>query len=348
MKRERRECAPGERGVSGHCLEFAEIMVKSLAEYADWLFSDPRRLWPQPPEPEPVKALPSCAPLPGVRGIAWTLYGTLLSITDGRLLIAHPQEIRMQVALEKTIEEFNLWNSMYRKPGPPWQQLHAQYLRMIEDSRLAGSSVPGEENEVNLVTLWRMILESLKKDYTWDRQFYGTLEHYAEKVAFFFHACLQGVRAYPQALETLNALSATDLVQGLACNAQPFSMVHLGRALAAQGSPPPLARLLSRDCLSVSFRVGVKQPSTVLMQTCVRQFERMEILPEQVLFVGSRLQEEIAPAKKVGFWTALFAGDKRSLQATAADLQDPNLRPDRILTNLGQIRQILSVPKLSP
>lgn len=318
----------------------------SLQEYADELFNHPERLWPQAPDPVPVKATPYLAPLSGIRGVVWTLYGTLLNITDGRLLHVHPQEIRMHVALEKTIEEFNLWQSMYRKPGPPWQQLLAQYNRMIEDSRLAGSSVPGEENEVNLVPIWRMILERLKSDYTWDRGSYGNLDQYAEKVAFFFHACLQGVKAYPQALEALQSVAQADIVQGLACNAQPFSLVHLIRGLhaQAQGDAPRLGDLLNRDCLSVSFRVGVKQPSATLMSNSARQFERLDITPEHVLFIGSRLKEEIAPAKKAGYWTALYAGDKNSLQASAAEMQDANVRPDRILTNLGQIRQILGSP----
>ena len=317
-------------------------MAKSLQEYADWLFDQPQRLWPKAPEPVPVKATPFLAPLPGIRGVVWTIYGTLLAITDGRLLHCHPQELRMQVALEKTIEEFNLWQSMYRKPGPPWQQVLAQYNRMLEDSRLAGAAAPGEENEINLVTIWRMILERLKSDYTWERDFYGSLEQYAEKVAFFFHSCLQGVAAYPNALMAMQTVVDKGLTQGLACNAQPFSMVHLVRSLSEQGEPPRLGELLNRDCLSVSFRLGVRQPSVSLMRNSARQFEKLEIPPEQVLFIGSRLQEEIAPAKKAGFWTALYAGDKNSLQASAAEMQDANLRPDRILTNLNQIRQIVS------
>lgn len=317
-------------------------MPKTLQEYAEWLFDQPQRMWPQPPEPVPVKATPFFAPLPDVRAVIWTLYGTLLSVTDGRLLVSHPQELRMHVALEKTIEEFNLWQSMYRKPGPPWQQLLAQFNRMIDDSRLAGTTVPGEENEINLVTIWRMILERLKSDYTWEREFYGNLEQYAEKVAFFYHSCLQGVAAYPNALKAMDAVADAGLVQGLACDAQPFSIVHLVRALSKQGDPPSLAELLNRDCLSVSFRLGVKQPSATLMRNAMRQLEKHDISPDHVLFVGSRIHDEIAPAKQAGFWTALFAGDKNSLQASAADMQDPALRPDRILTNLGQIRQIVS------
>jgi len=39
--------------------------------------------------------------------------------------------------------------------------------------------------------------------------------------------------------------------------------------------------------------------------------------------------------------TALFAGDKASLQASADQLKDPHLRPDVLITELGQIAEVV-------
>ena len=39
--------------------------------------------------------------------------------------------------------------------------------------------------------------------------------------------------------------------------------------------------------------------------------------------------------------TALFAGDKNSVQANAEELLTSELRPDRLLTELTQIRNLL-------
>ena len=95
-------------------------MAKTLSEYAEWL--DERKLvWPAAPKRVPITAKPSIGPLAGIRAVAFSVYGTLLRITDGQLLLQHPQAVRMEIALDKTIKEFNMWNSMTRKPGKPWE-----------------------------------------------------------------------------------------------------------------------------------------------------------------------------------------------------------------------------------
>ena len=61
-----------------------------------------------------------------------------------------------------------------------------------------------------------------------------------------------------------------------------------------------------------------------------------------MLHVGSSLARDIAPAKKFGLRTALFAGDKASLVvADKAQLKDPATRPDVMLTDLAQIADVL-------
>jgi FMN phosphatase YigB (HAD superfamily) len=66
------------------------------------------------------------------------------------------------------------------------------------------------------------------------------------------------------------------------------------------------------------------------------------VQPAQVLHVGSSLARDIGPAKKHGFRTALFAGDKNSLSATPEQLKDPALRPDALITELPQVLELIS------
>ena len=110
-------------------------MPKTLLEYAD-LLDERKLLWPAPPKVEIVNATPSMKPLEGIRAVTWSIYGTLLRITDGELLFQHPQAIRMEVAIEKTIHEFNMWNSMTRRPGKPADLLLPKYGNILEDARL--------------------------------------------------------------------------------------------------------------------------------------------------------------------------------------------------------------------
>jgi hypothetical protein len=48
-----------------------------------------------------------------------------------------------------------------------------------------------------------------QKNYTFDKSFYGNVDEFCEKVALFFHRCLQGCEAAPAALPTLLAIAST-------------------------------------------------------------------------------------------------------------------------------------------
>ena len=316
-------------------------MGKSLLEYAAWL-DERKLLWPACPDRVVPKAQPYLKPLANIRGVVWNLYGTLLFICDGKLLQQHPQQMRMQVALEKTIQEFNMWQSMSRKPGQPWEYMLQLYNREIEDRQMKASPRKGEAVEVDSAEVWKALIEKLgKKEYTWDVDLYGDLDDYAEKVAYFFHSCLQGVAAAPNALETLMLIFNGGFMQGMATNTQVFSLAQLLRTINPSGGPLALGDLFLPSCITQSYRFGVKQPSALLMESCAEQYSRQGLEPREIAVVGTRVHEELAPAKKLGFRVILYAGDKHSLQASSSDMKDEAVRPDRILTDLLQLRDVL-------
>jgi hypothetical protein len=93
-------------------------MPLSLEQYAAYL--DTRGLtWPAAPDADPPKARPHLAALPGIRAVLWNVYGTLIRISGGELRFETNDAFITEVALEKTIHEFKMWNSMSRKPGQP-------------------------------------------------------------------------------------------------------------------------------------------------------------------------------------------------------------------------------------
>ena len=65
------------------------------------------------------------------------------------------------------------------------------------------------------------------------------------------------------------------------------------------------------------------------------------IQPASVLFVGNDMLNDIYPAHAIGFQTALFAGDRRSLRLRTDDPRCAALRPELVLTDLGQLPQFL-------
>ena len=159
-------------------------MAKSLQEYADWLDGRDDLIWPQPPKPEPGKAKPYVKPLRGIKAVIWNVYGTLLHLSDGQLTYLHAKQLFMQVALEKTIKEFNMWHSMSRKPGAPWEYMLKQYKTLIEDAELQGTAQKGDKPQISSVAIWKKLISRLQKnEYEYDEEFYGDDDELSEKVA---------------------------------------------------------------------------------------------------------------------------------------------------------------------
>jgi hypothetical protein len=260
------------------------------------------------------------------------------------LLHEAPDPMRMEVALDKTVREFNMWYSMTRKPGAPWEYMLLIYQRIIEDFKLAGTNRKGDVPEIDSAKVWRKVLDKLvQKEYAYDAAQYGDLDSLGEKIAYFYHSALQGHEAAPEAARTLTMVADAGLHQGLLADAQCFSLTQLIRDLRDQEASTPVSMLFRPELLVLSYREGVRKPSMSLFAAAYKRLKTMNIEPGQVLYVSSRVADDLAVAKSVGFHTAIIAGEKLGLSLTAEDLQDPAVCPDRMLTSLDQVRDVLGI-----
>lgn len=316
-------------------------MPLSLEQYADYLDTRADLPWPAAPQAAPVKARPHLPSL-RVRAVLWSVYGTLLAVPQGELLFEHPTAFVMSNALDKTIQEFKMWASMSRKPGQPSEYMQTIYSQILAEQR----SVPGggeRHPEVQSERVWEAILKRLfQKDYKFDAGFFGSLNEYSRKVAYFFHASLQGTACYDGAASALRFVSEAGLCQGLLGDGQCFTAVQLGRGLRAQDEEAKLDDMLTEGLTVLSCDVRGKKPSERLFRQALEALGKKGIGPGEVLHVGSRVQQDLVPARRLGMKTALFAGDKASLQATPEQLKDAASKPDAMLTSLDQIEQIIA------
>jgi FMN phosphatase YigB (HAD superfamily) len=319
-------------------------MPLTLEQYATYLDSRRDLPWPAAPQPTPVKARPHLVRLPEVRVVVWNVYGTLLAIPGGDLLFEHPQPFVMSVALEKTIQEFKMWGSMSRKPGQPSEYLQTVYSQLLAEQRcsLGLGGVAERYPEVAAERLWEAILKRLmQKDYKFDATFFGSLNEYARKVAYFFHASLQGTACYPGTAAAMRHVANSGLAQGLLADGQCFTTVQLRRGLAAQDAGANLDELLTEALVTLSHEVRGRKPSERLFRHSLQALAERGYEASEVLHVGSRVAQDLVPARRLGMRTALFAGDKASLQATPDSIRDSASRPDVLLTELDQITEVV-------
>ena len=317
-------------------------MALTLEQYAAYLDTRNDLTWPAPPEADRPKARPHLVRLPQVRAVLWNVYGTLLRIAGGELWFEHPQLFVMNVALDKTIQEYKMWSSMSRKPGQPADYMKQLYDQVLMENR----AVPGgteKHPETASDRVWEALIKKLfQKDYKFDAGFFGSLNEFSRKVAYFFHASLQATACYDGAAEALRHVAKRGLKQGLLADGQCFTRVQLQRGLAAQDKDANLDKLLDKDLVFLSYEIRGRKPSERLFRHAVTALNQMGVAPNQTLHIGTSIQRDLVPARRVGMRTALFAGDRASLQATAEQIKEPSSRPDVLLTELSQIAEIVS------
>jgi FMN phosphatase YigB (HAD superfamily) len=315
-------------------------MALTLEQYAHYL--DSRNLhWPSPPEVKPPKARPYLTRLPNIRAVTWSAYGTLLAISGGELYFEHPEQFVMEVALDKTVQEFKMWPSMSRKPGQPANYLQTIYSNLLAEQQLTQGGV---DKKVEIVSerVWESFIRKLlQKDYQFDAGFFGSLNEFSQKVAYFFHASLQATACYDGAFAALRHVVDSKLQQGLLADGQVFTVVQIQRGLTQQDSAVKLEELIPSCFQVISSQVGVRKPSLDLFRNSLAAFAQEGIKADQILHIGSRITMDVMPARRLGMKTGLFAGDKASLQATPEQLRDPASRPDVLLTQLDQIKEIV-------
>jgi FMN phosphatase YigB (HAD superfamily) len=95
------------------------------------------------------------------------------------------------------------------------------------------------------------------------------------------------------------------------------------------------------DLRALSYELRGRKPSERLLRQAFAQLAKRGLTPDQVLHVGSRVAQDLVPAKRLGMKTALFAGDRASLQAGAGQLKESLGRPDVLLSDLSQIAEIV-------
>src|SRR6516165_10437635 len=256
-------------------------MALTIDQYLDYL--DTRNLpWPAPPTVQPVRARPHLVRLQDIRMVTWNPYGTLLAIAGGELCFEHTQSFVMDLALEKTVQEFKMWGAMSRKPGQPSEYFRRMYQNVYHQQRMKSS---GAERYPELVAdvIWQALIKKLlQKDYQFDSGFYGALNEFSCKVAYFFHASLQGVAGLPGAADALRMVAGRGLRQGLLGSGQCFTRAQLRKSLKEQGmSHQEALQVMDENVGGLSVEVGARPPSNTLFQHALASCEECGVEPQQ-------------------------------------------------------------------
>ena len=281
----------------------------------------------RPMSATPTDAVAQTEPLEGIRAVVFDVYGTLLCSGVG------------DIGLDDTGDRDEVFSTVLRafgwerplgvdSPSGLWREtIAADHGRR----RSAGEAYP----EVDVRELWR---EWARAAGVFD--FLEGMEGGFDQFALAYECAVNPVWPYGDAAPTLATLQSAGYPLGIVSNAQFYTPMILetlmGSSLDTLGFLPE-GRIWS-------YQWGCGKPATQLFELCRDRFwEREGIAPESILYVGNDALKDVWTASQVGFRTALFAGDRRSLRRRPDDARVQTAPPDRVITQLMQLPRMLGV-----
>ena len=278
----------------------------------------------RPLEPAPTDEEAVISPLKGIRAVVFDVYGTLFISGSGDISLARAED--RSPAIRGALATAG-WQIL--QEDAPWSAAFMETLERFR-SRRAAEGIPFPE--VRIGEVWDSFIGRAGEA--------GWLEGTGNRdLAIVDHeARVNPVWPMPGLKDTLGACRETGLLLGIVSNAQFYTPLlfsaFLGKSHAACGFP--------EDLCVWSYKEREGKPSQALYQKLKDNLLKASVGAGETLYVGNDLRNDIWPAQRLGFRTALFAGDRRSLRWRRDDPQCRDIRPDRIVTDLRQIPAIVT------
>jgi putative hydrolase of the HAD superfamily len=246
-------------------------------------------------------------------------FSAMLFDVYGTLLISGAGEIGLNQWPIERMDDVQGLLTRYAIAHTP-QSLLDEWVKTIDKTHGILQQQGIDFPEVDIVKVWRQVLG-------WDDL--PMLSDWALE----FELVVNPVYPMPGLEELLLACTTRKMPMGIISNAQYYTVDVLERFLGATLG----RRGFDQRLLFFSWREGYAKPSSVMFRRAKTVLADMGIPATSVLVVGNDMQNDILPAASVGFMTALFAGDRRSLRLRESDNRCKALSPDLIITDLGQL-----------
>jgi putative hydrolase of the HAD superfamily len=153
------------------------------------------------------------------------------------------------------------------------------------------------------------------------------------ELALRYELALNPVYPMPGAEDRIRTLAAAGFILGIISNAQFFSPLLFSAFFGA----PPEKLGFDPALLIYSFTMKEAKPSPRLFAKARKVLAARGIGPEETLYIGNDMRNDIIPGAAAGFETALFAGDRRSLRLREGDSACAERRPRLVLRNLQSL-----------
>ena len=264
-----------------------------------------------PLSPLPTSTSPGGRLAEPIQCVFFDIYGTLFISGSGDIGIAKKTASESE-KIEHLLKKFSI-----RKT--PRDLVNELYMA-IEDKHRQLINEGIEYPEIEIDQIWKQILRINDREHV-------------RRFAIEFELIVNPVYPMPYLKKTLAFCRKQNLTMGIISNAQFFTLLLFEWFLHA--SPKDLG--FHSELIFLSYQIRHAKPSMVPFTKAASALSAKGLKPAASLYVGNDMLNDIYPAKQLGFQTALFAGDARSLRLRTDDARCIDLSSDLVLTDLSQL-----------
>jgi|APSaa5957512622_1039677.scaffolds.fasta_scaffold05721_4 putative hydrolase of the HAD superfamily len=260
-------------------------------------------------------------PVEEIKGVLFDIYGTLFISESGGINISEKNKNRYE-KINKLLTRYSISsNSENLLPGNLLPEnllkdLFGKIKEKHEELKQKGVDYP----EVEIDRIWAEVIKINDMDLI-------------RKFAAEYDFIVNPVYPMPGLEKTISTLKKRNILMGIISNAQFYTqfLFELFFNLKAEELG------FDSDLIFFSYRYGYAKPSSHMFRLAAKELEKRGLNVQSVLYIGNDMRNDILAAKKEGFQTALFAGDKRSLRLRQDEPECKDIKPDFVITDLIQL-----------
>ena len=278
-----------------------------------------------PLEPQPPDVAHDLRKLEGIEAVVLDVYGTMFISGTGDISLADEGDSSEAVQEALSAVGFDI------KPNETTAVLADLYDETVKAFMNERKSEGIDFPEVNIVAIWEDVLSGLMEKGLLEGELNDTT---IRQFSVEYECRSNPIWPMPDLEETLTAMHDEQYALGIVSNSQFYTPLMFDAMLASS-----VDELGFSENLSVwSYQELIGKPSLMLYEVLRDRVKSKEIFGlENILYVGNDMLKDIYPADKLGFRTALFAGDERSYKTRSDDARCKNVKPDVTITELKQL-----------
>lgn len=273
-----------------------------------------------------------------VRAILFDVYGTLFISGSGDISLSmNSMKEGGETQLENLLKKYGL-SSEESTSGTTagttagmtvgktaGKTVFKRYRREIEENHARLRAQGIDYPEVEIERVWMCVLGIKNRDL-------------ALQFSVEYESLFNPVWPMPDLQDVLQACVSNELPTGIISNAQFFTPLLFEVFFGA----PAEAIGFEQDLIFYSYRFMRAKPSLYLFERAREALEARRIPVLNALYVGNDMLNDILPADRTGFQTALFAGDRRSLRLREEKPLRRDLKPDIVITKLTDLTDCIT------